>query len=343
MSGLLYSHPACLEHDPGVVSPGHPDTPERLAALERALAEKGWLGWERRSAPAASEQQLELVHSAEHVRAIRELCAAGGGAIDPDTFAVEASFGAATHAAGAALALAGALVAGEAQAGFCAVRPAGHHAERARAMGFCLFNNIAVAAAVAVAELGLSRVFVLDWDVHHGNGTAEIFDARSDILFASIHQWPLYPGSGRPQECGHGEGEGYTINLPVPPGSGESLWLGLLDQVLLPVARAYEPQLILISAGFDAHEADPLAHCRLGTDSFIEMALRVRALARELGVGIGMVLEGGYNVPVLSECVLATLPALLGDEQPRAAPPLTSDEQQLVAGALAQAGRAWTL
>ena len=131
------------------------------------------------------------------MRAIRELCAAGGGAIDPDTFAVEASFRAATHAAGAATALAGALLAGEARAGFCAVRPAGHHAERARAMGFCLFNNVAVAAAAALAEHGLERVFVLDWDVHHGNGTAEIFDARRDVLFVSIHQWPLYPGSGR--------------------------------------------------------------------------------------------------------------------------------------------------
>ena len=157
---------------------------------------------------------------------------------------------------------------------------------------------------------------MFDWDVHHGNGTAEIFDARSDVLFASIHQWPLYPGSGRPQERGHGAGEGYTINLPVPPGSGEALWLGLVDQVVLPVAAAYEPQLILLSAGFDAHERDPLANCRLTTGSFVEMALRVRAFARERGIGVGMVLEGGYNVPVLAECVLATLPALVGDGQP---------------------------
>ena len=195
MSGLIYTHPACLEHDPGAVSPGHPDTPQRLATLEGALAERGWLGWERRTAPAASEEQLELVHTSEHVHAIRELCERGGGAIDPDTFAVEASFRAATHAAGAACELARALVAGESPAGLAAVRPAGHHAERARAMGFCLFNDVAVAAASAVAELGLERVLVLDWDVHHGNGTAEIFDARCDVLFASIHQWPLYPAA----------------------------------------------------------------------------------------------------------------------------------------------------
>ena len=343
MSGLIYGHHACLEHDPGVLSPGHPDTPLRLATLEQALAEHGWLGWERRSAPAATEEQLTLAHSVEHVHAIRELCAAGGGAIDPDTFAIGPSFNAAVHAAGAALALSGALHAGEAQAGFCAVRPAGHHAERDRAMGFCLFNNVAVAAAWALAELGLSRVFVLDWDVHHGNGTAEIFQARSDVLFASIHQWPLYPGSGRLQDRGRGEGEGYTINLPVPPGAGEALWLGLLDRVVLPAAFAYEPELILISAGFDAHERDPLADCRLSTASFVEIAVRVRALARRLGVGVGMVLEGGYNVPVLAECVLATLPALAGEQEPRPATPPSSQEAQIIAQAEDEVRRRWPI
>ena len=342
-TGLIYGHPACLEHDPGALSPGHPDTPQRLVSLESALAARDWLGWERRTAPAATEEQLERVHTPEHVRGIRELCAHGGGAIDPDTYAVEASFRAATHAAGAACALAGALLAGEAPAGLCAVRPAGHHAERARAMGFCLFNNVAVAAAAAIAELGLERVFVFDWDVHHGNGTAEIFDARSDVLFASIHQWPLYPGSGRPQERGHGPGEGYTINLPVPPGSGEALWLGLVDRVVLPVAAAYEPQLILISAGFDAHERDPLANCRLTTASFVEMALRVGAFARERGIGVGMVLEGGYNVPVLAECVLATLPALVGDGQPGPPPDPSGPEQELLASAVAQVSDRWQL
>ncbi len=211
-------------------------------------------------------------------------------------------------------------------------------------MGFCLFNNVAVAAAAAVAELGLSRVFVLDWDVHHGNGTAEIFDARSDVLFASIHQWPLYPGSGRPRGRGHGAGEGYTINLPVPPGSGEALWLGLLDQVVLPAAAAYraaaDPDLGRVRRP-RARPARRTAVCSTG--SFVAMARACGTLARELGVGVGMVLEGGYNVPVLSECVLATLPALLGEEQGRAAPALAPDEQELVAGALAQVGRSWSL
>jgi len=309
---LYFSHPVCLEHDPRVHSPAHPDTPERLIALEGALAERDWLGWQRREAPAASEAQLELVHTREHVRGIADLCVAGGGAIDPDTFVGESSFRAALHAAGGACEMTRALVQGEARVGFCGVRPSGHHAERARAMGFCLFNNVAVAAASAIAELGLRRVFVLDWDVHHGNGTAEIFHRRADVLFASIHQLPLFPGTGLRDDTGSGPGEGYTINLPVPPGSGESLWLSLLDDVVLPAAVAFEPELVLVSAGFDAHAQDPLADCCLQTASFVEMAVRVRDLVRGAGIPLGVVLEGGYNRQVLAECVCAVLPALAG-------------------------------
>jgi acetoin utilization deacetylase AcuC-like enzyme len=309
-AGLYFSHAACLEHDPRALSPGHPDTPERLITLERVLESRDWLGWERRQAPAAELAELELVHTAAHVRAISELCAAGGGAIDADTFVGEASFRAALHAAGGACEMTRALSAGEARTGFCAVRPSGHHAESARAMGFCLFNNVAVAAAVAIAQLGMRRVFILDWDVHHGNGTAEIFGGRSDVLFASIHQSPLYPGTGRRDEIGWGEGEGYTINLPVPPGSGEALWMELLDRVVLPAARAFEADLVLVSAGFDAHIADPLAGCALQTGSFVAMAGRLRDQALAAGVPLGLVLEGGYDHDVLAECVCATLDAL---------------------------------
>jgi acetoin utilization deacetylase AcuC-like enzyme len=312
-AALYFSHPACLEHDPRVHSPGHPDTPERLLALEDALGARDWLGWERREAPAAEEAQLELVHSRRHVRSISELCAAGGGAIDADTFAGASSFRAALHAAGGAFEMTRALLAGEGSVGFCGVRPSGHHAEAGRAMGFCLFNNVAVAAATAIAELGLRRVFVLDWDVHHGNGTAEIFRERADVLFASIHQMPLYPGTGPLEDAGSGAGEGYTINLPVPPGSGEPLWLALLEQVVLPAAVAFEPELVLVSAGFDAHAQDPLAECRLQTGSFVEMAARVRGLADAAGIPLGVVLEGGYNRDVLAECVCETLPALAGE------------------------------
>jgi acetoin utilization deacetylase AcuC-like enzyme len=318
MCAVFFTHPACLEHDPTVFSPGHPDTPERLVALERALAQQDWLGYTRLSAPAAADEQLELAHSPRHVRAIRSLCARGGGSVDPDTFVVEASFEAARRAAGAGCALVAALLSGEADAGFCAVRPAGHHAELERAMGFCLFNNVAVAAASAIAEHGRTRVFVLDWDVHHGNGTAEIFRDRRDVLFASIHQSPLYPGTGPLEDCGSSAGEGYTINLPVPPGSGEPLWMALFEQVVLPAARTYEPELILVSAGFDAHAQDPLANCRLSTGSFVELARRTRSLADELGVGLGVMLEGGYNPGILAECACATLPALAAGREPPA-------------------------
>jgi acetoin utilization deacetylase AcuC-like enzyme len=342
-AALYFSHPACLEHDPRVHSPAHPDTPERLIELERALSERDWLGWERREAPVAEEAQLELVHSARHVRAIAELCATGGGAIDPDTFVGEASFRAALHAAGGACAMARALLDGEAGVGFCGVRPSGHHAEHGRAMGFCLFNNVAVAAAVAIAELGLRRVFILDWDVHHGNGTAEIFRRRSDVLFASIHQAGLYPGTGPLEDAGSGAGEGFTINLPVPAGSQEPLWLALLEQVVLPAAVAFEPELVLVSAGFDAHAEDPLADCMLRTGSFVEMAVRVCDMARAAGIPLGLVLEGGYNRRVLAECVCAILPALAGQTPGRTAPQPPPAPGSLTARAAAQVERYWPL
>ena len=306
---LYFSHPACLEHDPRARIPGHPDTPERLSAVEAHLAELDWLGWERRQAPAAGEGQLELIHSSRQVEQIRELSRAGGGAIDADTAVGEASYVAALHAAGGACEMARALLAGEAAVGFCGVRPPGHHAEPDRAMGFCLFNNVAVAAAVAIEELGAERVFILDWDVHHGNGTAEAFRRRRDVLFASIHQSPLYPGTGPGDDTGSGAGEGYTINLPVPAGSGEEVWLALIEEVVLPAAAEFEPDLVLISAGFDAHARDPLAGCTLETASYAAMARRVRAFAAGRQIPLGVVLEGGYEVAVLPECVAATLTA----------------------------------
>ncbi|HEV2857816.1 MAG TPA: histone deacetylase [Solirubrobacterales bacterium] len=307
---LYFSHPSSLEHDPRQGLPGHPEQPERLRAVEAALAERDWLGWERRLAPAASEEELLLVHPREHVEAIRDLSASGGGAIDIDTFAGERSYTAALHAAGGACAMARALVGGEAEVGFCALRPPGHHAEPARAMGFCLFDSIAVAAALAIAELGLERVFILDWDVHHGNGTAEIFRHRADVLFASIHQGGIFPGTGAREDTGTGPGEGYTINLPVPAGSEEDLWVSLLEDEVLPAATEFGPQLVLISAGFDAHRDDPLAECRLEASSFARLASITKEAAAGWGAPVGAVLEGGYNLAALAESVVATMAAL---------------------------------
>jgi acetoin utilization deacetylase AcuC-like enzyme len=343
-AGLYFHHPACLEHDPRVLSPEHPDTPERLVTLERVLAARDWLGWQRRAAPAADESHLELVHSPYHVDKIRNLCELGGGAIDPDTFVGEPSFRAALHAAGGACEMTRALAAGEAPVGFCGVRPSGHHAESDRAMGFCLFNNVAVAAAAAIAELGMGRVFVLDWDVHHGNGTAQIFRRRSDVLFASIHQMRLFPGTGPLEDCGEGVGEGFTLNLPVPPGSREPLWLALLERVVLPAAAAFAPDLVLVSAGFDAHAADPLAECELQTSSFGVMAALLRDFAGSVGAPLGVVLEGGYNRAVLAECVCETLPALDGSSQPsRATVPPGGEVDPILARAIAHLGRYWPL
>jgi acetoin utilization deacetylase AcuC-like enzyme len=264
---------------------------------------------------------LHAVHPESYVESIRRFSESGGGALDPDTVASAGSFRAALHAAGGACAMTEALLEGEAATGFCGLRPPGHHAEPGVAMGFCLFNNIAVAARHALDSLGAKRVFILDWDVHHGNGTNDVFYASREVLFASIHQFPLYPGTGHLAESGAGDGEGYTINLPVPPGSGEDVWLSLVEHVALPAARAFEPDLILVSAGFDAHRDDPLAQCRLEAGSFAELARHVRALASERGVPVGATLEGGYDLAALASSVAATLEALAGNDGPRSVEP----------------------
>ncbi len=336
---VLLSHPSSFDHDPREGLPGHPENPDRLRAIEAALEARDWLGWERRQAPAADETDLLRVHSADHVERIRELCRTGGGVIDADTYAGAASYEAALHAAGAATEMSRLLLSGEAETGFCAVRPPGHHAEPERAMGFCLFDGIAAAAALAIAELGARRVFILDWDVHHGNGTAEIFRERADVLFASIHQGGIFPGSGALSDAGSGPGEGATINLPVPAGSGEDVWLSLLTRVVLPAAAAFEPDLVLISAGFDAHRDDPLADCRLETPSFARMACHVRDAAHSWEAPVGAVLEGGYDLAATASSTVATIAALGGEGEAGEVP----REELLTPAAVAQVGRYWPL
>ncbi len=314
--GLYLSHPSSLEHDTG----GHPENAGRLRAIETALADAGWPGLDRVEAPAATHEQLRRVHSDEHIEAIEEFCARGGGMIDLDTVASERSFEAALHAAGGAVSAAERTLAGEASFAFCALRPPGHHAEAARAMGFCLFNNVAVATAHALAEGGVERALVLDWDVHHGNGTEAIFAGSDRVLYASIHQWPLYPGTGPAEYFGEGKGEGYTVNLPVPPGSGSDEFLSLVQNVVAPIARAFAPGLVAISAGYDAHRDDPLAECMVETEGYGEMAATARDLAAELGAPVLLCLEGGYDRGALATSVIATVRALDGDGVPRTAP-----------------------
>jgi acetoin utilization deacetylase AcuC-like enzyme len=313
---LYFSHPSSLEHDPSTILEGHPDTPARIEAIQSALQNQDWLGCDRREAPAASEAELRLIHTPEHVESVQRLAANGGGQIDEDTYVNEASYRAAQHAAGGACAMVRALLAGEASAGFCALRPSGHHATPERAMGFCLFNNLAIAAELARRELDVQRTLIVDWDVHHGNGTAEAFRQRDDVLFVSIHQADLYPGTGAIADMGSGAGFRYTINLPVPRGSDGEVWISLLEHVVLPIAEQFSPQLILISAGFDAHIADPLGGCRVDTDSFAQMALHLRELAGRLHVPVGAVLEGGYDLAALADSTLATIAALSSDNDP---------------------------
>jgi acetoin utilization deacetylase AcuC-like enzyme len=303
---VVFTHESSLRHDTGA----HPEQPARISAITRALDDRGWLGWERRDSPAASQELLTAIHPREHVEAIEHFCAAGGGMIDMDTVASPGSFEAACHAAGGAAALVDALLGGEARAGASLHRPPGHHAEKHRAMGFCLFNNVAVAARRARDEHGTERVLVLDWDVHHGNGTNDIFHGDRDVLFVSIHQSPLYPGSGAASDVGRGEGEGFTVNLPVPGGSGDEEFCSLVEHVVAPLARAYEPGLLLVSAGFDAHAEDPLAGCSVTDAGYGGMAASMRALAGALDVPLGIVLEGGYALGALSRSVVATLEAV---------------------------------
>ena len=214
-----------------------------------------------------------------------------------DTVVSPGSFEAALHAAGGAIAMVDALLGAEgAPAAASLHRPPGHHAEAARAMGFCLFDNVAIGAQHALDAHGARRVMIVDWDVHHGNGTNAIFHERDDVLFCSIHQWPLYPGTGAASDVGRGAGEGFTVNLPVPGGSGDDVFVSHLEHVVAPLARAYAPDLLLVSAGYDAHADDPLAGCVVTDAGYVAMAASVRAVADGLGIPLGIVLEGGYDL-----------------------------------------------
>jgi acetoin utilization deacetylase AcuC-like enzyme len=285
--------------------------------LETVLDRHDWLGFLRAQAPAATRAQLEAVHPPEHLDALAALCAAGGGAIDLDTAAVPGTYDAAARAAGGAVAAVDAVMAG-APGAFSGLRPPGHHAEAGRAMGFCFFNNVAVAARHAQAAHGVERVLILDWDVHHGNGTNDIFHADPDVLFASIHEFPLYPGTGPERDVGSGPGEGRTVNLPVPPGTGDEAFRSLVDHVVVPLLHRHRPGLILVSAGFDAHVADPLARCRVSERGYAAMTASLKRAGAELGAPVALVLEGGYAVEALASSVCAVLPVLARAEPPAA-------------------------
>ncbi|HEV2820613.1 MAG TPA: histone deacetylase [Solirubrobacteraceae bacterium] len=312
--GLLLRHPSSLQHDAGP----HPENRARITATESALAERDWLGCKVVESPAADRALLGAVHSVSHIDRIEGLALRGGGMIDMDTTVSAGSYAAACHGAGGAAALVDALLGGAARTGASLHRPPGHHAQAGRAMGFCLFNNVAVAAQHALDAHGLERVMIVDWDVHHGNGTNDIFSARDDVLYCSVHESPLYPGTGPESDVGQGAGEGLTVNLPVPGGSGDNTWCSLVEHVVAPVGHTYAPQLLLISAGFDAHADDQLATCVVSDEGFVAMAGSLRRLAQGVGAPVGMVLEGGYALGALARCFTAALGVLVADAPPEA-------------------------
>ena len=337
-----YSHPLCAGHDPGA---GHPERPERLAAIDAAVRASGLRGRLRMCAPQpAPRAALERVHAAAYVEMILGLRGARRR-LDADTAVGPGSVEAALVAAGAALEATTAVLTGAARTALCAVRPPGHHAERDRAMGFCLFNNAAVAAAAALAGAPaamaagaanpravddgaadgglpdggaagtramepLARVLVFDPDVHHGNGTQRLFYRSAAVYYVSIHQYPFYPGTGAAAERGAGAGSGYTLNLPLPAGSGDDDYLAATEHQVLPALRAFAPQLVIFSAGFDAHRRDPLGMMRLSTAGFIALyRLLLDELDRTATPHL-FVLEGGYALAALGECVAALLTEL---------------------------------
>lgn len=303
MDVALYTHPDMLRHQTGE---GHPERSARLRAVLEALDDAG-LSQDRREATEAAVADLERVHPASHVARILEASPrAGSVQLDPDTVLSPGSVRAARLAAGAAIDAVRAVLGGETARAFAAVRPPGHHAEPARAMGFCLFSSVAVAARVARAE-GAERVAVIDFDVHHGNGTQAAFEAEPSLFLGSIHQMPLYPGTGAPDE----RGVGNIVNAPVPPHAAREAWRATLAGGLMPALDAFDPDLILISAGFDAHRRDPLAHQSLEAEDFAWATRAVLEVARRrCGGKVVSSLEGGYDLEGLGRSAAAHVLAL---------------------------------
>ena len=305
---LLATHPRFAEHDAGR---SHPERPARLGAVLRGIQDSGVGDGVTPIEPRmATRFDLERVHARPFVDALERFCAAGGGRLDPDTSASRESWDAALLAAGSGLAGIDALDAGEGDAVFCAVRPPGHHATPSRAMGFCLLNNVAIAAA-ALADRG-ERVCIIDYDAHHGNGTQDTFYERADVVYVSFHQWPLYPGTGALDETGRGAGIGHTVNIPLPPEATGDVYRAALDEVVDPVIAAFAPTWLLISAGFDAHVKDPLTDLGLSSGDYADITRHLLEYA-PAGRRIAF-LEGGYDLDALADSAGAVVAQLAGQE-----------------------------
>ncbi len=305
---LLFTHESAIWHDPG---PAHPERPERLKAVLAALDADEFKTLVRREAPRASLDDIAALHDRRYVeRLLAAVPKEGRVRIDPDTAMSPESGEAALRAAGAVIAAVDAVMAGEAQTAFCAVRPPGHHAEPARGMGFCLFNNVAIAALHARAAHGVKRVAIVDFDVHHGNGTQAAFEDEPEVLFASTHQYPFYPGTGAADE----RGAGNVFNAPLQAGTGSLGFRRAMERVILPAVADFRPELILVSAGFDAHARDPLAMLDLGDEDYSWVTDRIREIAAESADGrIVSTLEGGYDLQALAAGVSRHVRSLMAE------------------------------
>jgi acetoin utilization deacetylase AcuC-like enzyme len=308
VSVLFSTHAAYLEH---LAGPRHPERPERLQAVLSGINRHGSPDSLIPLEPlAASRIDLERVHPTWYLDRIEQLSAAGGGRLDPDTYASSGSWRAATLAAGAGLTAVEALRRGEGDAAFCAVRPPGHHANATESMGFCMISNVAVVAA-SLADQG-EKVLILDYDAHHGNGTQDVFFHDPRVLFVSLHQWPLYPGTGRHTEIGSGAGEGFTVNVPLPPGTTGDVYRRAFDEIIAPRVEAFAPTWLIISAGFDAHRFDPITELGLTSGDYISLTKRALEWAP---VGRRLVmLEGGYDLDALAWCSAGVVGVLAGDD-----------------------------
>lgn len=309
-TGLVY-HPAYLEHDMGA---GHPESPNRLHAIMQRLEESGTTAQLTRIEPRRAEDEwITQVHSPNYVASLnRHAPMDGRVSLDSDTLMSPGSLQAAYLAAGGALAAVDAIMARQVDHVFCAVRPPGHHAEAGRAMGFCLFNNVAIAARYVQKKYGLTRVLIVDWDVHHGNGTQHSFEEDPSVLFFSTHQYPHYPGTGRGTERGKGTGEGFTINVPMEAGDGDEEYHAIFLKSLVPAADEFKPEFVIISAGFDAHKDDPLAGMGLTEAGYRDLTNIVAGIAKRHAKGrILSSLEGGYNLVALAHSVEAHIKTLV--------------------------------
>jgi acetoin utilization deacetylase AcuC-like enzyme len=309
-TGLVY-HLAYLEHDMGA---GHPESPRRLLAIMQQLGQSGTAARLTHIGPRKAEDEwITRVHTPGYVASLAQQAPTKGRvSLDPDTSMSPGSLNAAYLAAGGALAGVDAIMTQQVEHVFCAIRPPGHHAEAGHAMGFCLFNNVAIAARYVQHRYGLRRVLIVDWDVHHGNGTQHMFEDDPSVLFFSTHQYPHYPGSGRASEQGHGPGEGATINVPMEPGEGDEAYRAVFLKSLVPAADEFRPEFVIISAGFDAHKDDPLAGMGLTEEGYADLTRIVAGIAtRHAHRRILSSLEGGYNLTALAASVDRHIQALV--------------------------------